>query len=67
MYIKFLKRRLEMGEDGMNAHLTGPEHGGCQAKRSIQTSLSLRTCKSYVSYRAQTFINKKGLNAPVLD
>ena len=45
-----------MGEDGFNVHLTGPENGGCQAKRSIETSLSLKIHKSYVSYKAQTFV-----------
>ena len=32
IYMTFLKRRLERGEDGMNARLTCPEHEGCQAK-----------------------------------
>ena len=32
-----------MGEDGVNVHLTGPENGGCQAKRSIGGALTAST------------------------
>ena len=30
--MKFLKRRLEMGEDGVNVHLTGPTTGGARLR-----------------------------------
>ena len=49
---------------GVNVHLTAPENGGCQAKKSIQTSLNLKARKSYVSYKAQYSykpLNKKYL------
>ena len=37
--IESCKRRLEIGENGVNAHPTAPETGGCQAKIPSLTSI----------------------------